>query len=94
MEVEFNPGLSMNPAAGQSVARQPNPQTQPADTTMSFERTQALEKTLQETPQVRPEAVTQASALISDANYPSDEVLNKMAGLLAGKISNAGGGQS
>jgi hypothetical protein len=60
---------------------------------MSFERTQALEKTLQETPQVRPEAVTQASALISDANYPSDETLNKMAGLLAAKIGNAGGGQ-
>ena len=91
MEVNFNPSLSVNTGSGQLVVRQNN--TQPADTTMSFERTQALEKTLQETPQVRPEAVTQASALISDANYPSDETLNKMAGLLAAKIGNAGGGQ-
>ncbi len=60
---------------------------------MSFERTQALEKTLQETPQVRPEAVAQASALVSDENYPSDALLNKMAGLLANKISGAGTGQ-
>jgi hypothetical protein len=92
MEVEFNPGLNMNPGSGQTVARQPNPQ--PADTTMSFERTQALQKTLQETPQVRPEAVTQASALVSDAGYPSDELLNKMAGLLASKISSGDDGQS
>ena len=91
MEVEFNPGLSVNPGTGPTIARQqPTP---PADTTMSFERTQALEKTLQETPQVRPEAVTQASALVSDENYPSDALLNKMAGLLANKISGDGTGQ-
>ncbi|MGC9942472.1 MAG: hypothetical protein ABSE48_11600 [Verrucomicrobiota bacterium] len=86
MEVEFNPGLNVNSVAGQPVARQQN--IQPADTTMSFERTQALQKTLQETPQVRPEAVTQASALISDENYPSDTLLNKMAGFLANKMSS------
>jgi hypothetical protein len=92
MEVEFNPGLSATPEPGQSVARQQNIQsadtTQPADTTMSFERTQGLEKSLQETPQVRPEAVAQASALVSNEDYPSDESLNKLAGLLAGKIIN------
>jgi len=93
MEVEFKPGLSVNPGTGQPVARQ-QPNIQPADTTMSFERTQALQKTLQETPQVRPEAVAQASALVSDENYPSDALLGKMAGLLADKMSNAGGDPS
>jgi hypothetical protein len=92
MEVEFNPGLNVNPGTGQAITRQPN--IQPADTTMSFQRTQALQKILQETPQVRPEAVTQASALIADENYPSDTVLSKMAGFLAGKMSSAGDDQS
>ena len=90
MEVEFNPGLNVNPGtASRAVVRQPN--IQPADTTMSFERTQALETTLQQTPQVRPEMVARASALTADENYPSDDTLNKMAGLLANKIN---GGQS
>jgi hypothetical protein len=95
MEVEFNPGLSVNSGTGSSVARQQNtqPATQPADTNMSFERTQALQKSLQETSQIRPGAVTQASALIADDSYPSDDLLGKMAGLLADKISSTGDGQ-
>ena len=86
MEVEFNPGLNVNIGTGQPVARPTNPQ--PSDNTMSIGRTQDLEKTLQETPQIRPEAVARASALASDENYPSDELLNKMAGFLAGKITD------
>jgi hypothetical protein len=86
MEVEFNPGLNVNPGTAGAVVRQPK--TQPADTTMSFERTQALEKTLQEAPQIRPEMVARASALTADENYPSDETLNNVAGLLAGKINS------
>jgi hypothetical protein len=86
MEVEFNPGLMSNAGVGQSVSRREKIQT--AENTMSFERTQALEKTLKETPQVRPEMVTRASALVGDTSYPSDELLNNVAGLLAGKINN------
>ena len=58
---------------------------------MSIGRTQALEQTLQNTPVVRPEEVSRASALVADENYPSDEMLNKMAGLLAGKIGGQPG---
>ena len=92
MEVEFNPGLSATPEPGQSVARQQNIQS--ADTTMSFERTQALEKILQQTSPVRPEAVARASTLAADENYPPDGVLNQVAGLLSSKpgISNTGPG--
>jgi hypothetical protein len=86
MEVKFNPGLNVSPEAGQPVARQQT--TPPADTTMSFESTQALEKTLQDTPTIRPETVARASALVADGNYPSDDLLGKMAGLLADKINN------
>jgi hypothetical protein len=86
MEVKFNPGLNVNTGAGQAVNRPPT--TPPADTTMSFERTQALQKTLQETSPIRPESVARASALVADGNYPSDELLGKMAGLLADKINH------
>jgi hypothetical protein len=89
MEVDFNPSLNVNAGASQPVARQKN--LQPPDTTMSIGRTQALEQTLQNTPVVRPEEVSRASALVADENYPSDEMLNKMAGLLAGKIGGQPG---
>jgi hypothetical protein len=87
MEVNFNPSLSVNTGTGQQVVRQNN--IQPADTTMSFDRTQALEKTLQQASPVRPEAVAKASALVADENYPSDRVLNQMAGLLSSKLGRA-----
>jgi hypothetical protein len=86
MEVEFNPGVNTNAGISQPVARREN--TQPVENTMSFERTEALEKTLKEAPQVRPEMVARASALVADANYPSDELLGKIAGTLAGNIDN------
>ena len=84
MEVEFNPGLNANAGTSQPVARQNN--LQPSENTMSIGRTQALEKTLQTMPLTRPEAVTRASALVADENYPSDETMAKMAGLLADKL--------
>ena len=86
MEVKLNPGLPANAEKNQPAARRES--IKPAEDTMPFERTQALEKTLQETAQVRPEAVARASALAADANYPSDELLDKVAGVLAGSINN------
>jgi hypothetical protein len=85
MEIEFNPGLKANAGISQPVARREN--TQSAENIMPFERTQALEKTLKES-SVRPEAVARANALVADENYPSDEVLDKVAGVLAGNIHN------
>jgi hypothetical protein len=55
---------------------------------MSFERTKALEQSLRDTPAVRPDKVAQAKALVSDPNYPSDEALNRMSGLLAQHINS------
>ena len=85
MEIEFNPSLKPDIGISQPVVRREN--TQSAENTMPFERTQALEKTLKES-SVRPEAVARASALVADENYPSDELLNKVAGVLAGHINN------
>lgn len=87
MEIDFNPGLNVNAGTSQPVARQKT--LQPPDTTMSIGRTQALEKTLQATSQIRPEAVARASALVADESYPSDQVLARVAGHLAENL-NAG----
>ena len=84
MEIEFNPSLKPEAGISQPVARREN--TQPAENTMPFERTQALEKTLKESC-IRPETVARASALVADENYPSDELLYKVAGVLAGHIN-------
>jgi hypothetical protein len=86
MEVELNPGRMVNTGINQPVARQQS--TQPAENTMSFERIQALETNLKETAQIRPEAVARANALVSDPSYPSDESLNKIAGILAKHIQD------
>jgi hypothetical protein len=42
---------------------------------------------LKNSSQIRPEKVAQASALVSDPTYPSDETLNRLAGLLAKNIN-------
>jgi len=86
MEVDFNPGRSPIAGFNQPVIRRA-PSATAADNTMSFERTTSLEQSLKDTSQVRPEKVAQASALVADASYPSDEVLNRMAGLLAKNIN-------
>jgi len=86
MEVEFNVGLAGNTPASQSpVSRAPSPS---ASNSMSFENTQALEQTLKEIPTVRPEVVEHAAGLLADANYPSNDVLDRVAATLAQNILN------
>jgi hypothetical protein len=86
MEVEFNVGLTANSPVSQSPVNRTPPQ--PASSTMSFQYTQALEQTLKDTPTVRPDAVDRAAALLSDPNYPSDETLGRVAGVLAQNITS------
>ena len=85
MEVDFNAGLTGNRPVGQSpVRREP---AQSAASAMSFNNTEVLEQTLKETPTVRPEAVNRAAALLSDPDYPSDEVMDRVATALAQNIN-------
>jgi hypothetical protein len=85
MEIEFNPSLTVtNNPVGPSTVRPVS--TQPGENAMPFENTQALEQTLKETSNVRPEVVAKAAALVSDPNWPTDESLNRVAGVLAQNI--------
>ena len=56
---------------------------------MSFDQTNTLERSLTSTPQIRPDKVAQAAALVADGNYPSDAQLSRLAGLLAAAGSSA-----
>jgi hypothetical protein len=86
MEIEFNPSLTVtNNPVGPSSVRPVS--TQPGESIMPFENTQALEQTLKETSNVRPEVVSKAAALLSDPNWPSDEALNQVASTLARNIA-------
>jgi hypothetical protein len=86
MEIEFNPSLTVtNNPVGPSTVRPVS--TQPGENAMPFENTQALEQTLKETSNVRPEVVAKAAALLSDPNWPTDESLNRVANVLAQNIN-------
>jgi hypothetical protein len=85
MEVNFISGngseIPLRPAAT------PKPATPaPTGTPATFDRTQSLETSLSQSPQVRPEKIARANALLSDSSYPSDQTLNQLAGFLATRI--------
>jgi len=84
MVVEFNTGgtnyipvrqTSVRPAAAAA-----------ADDSPVSSSTQSLQQTMKQSPQVRPEKVAQANALLSDGNYPSDKALSQLAGFLAQRL--------
>jgi hypothetical protein len=86
MVVEFNTGganyIPVRPAAARPAAAAAD------DSSVSFDATQSLQQAVKQAPPVRPEKVAQASALVSDGNYPSDAVLNRLAGFLADRLQN------
>ena len=84
MVVEFNTGGTNFIPVRQASARQAAASAD--DSSVSFDTTQSLQQTLKQAPQVRPEKVAQASALLSDGNYPSDAALNQLAGFLANRL--------
>ncbi len=87
MEVNLNPGQSVNAETAQPVARPTQPQT--VTPAMSFERTSALESRLQQVSSLRPEKVLMASSLAADPNYPSENQMTQLAGLLASKLGQS-----
>ncbi len=83
MVVEFNTGGANFILVRQSSARRT--EAAPADSSVSF-ATQSLQQTLKDSPQVRPEKVAAATALVNESSYPSDAALNQLAGFLASRL--------
>jgi anti-sigma28 factor (negative regulator of flagellin synthesis) len=84
MVVEFNTGGANYIPVRQASARAA--QTTPADDSSASFSTQALQQSFQQSSQVRPEKVAQASALLSNGDYPSDTALNQLAGFFASRL--------
>lgn len=83
MEIEFNPNRYSEVPSGGTGKVSRRDEAQSSGNTAGFERTQALESALKEMPAVRPEKIARARALVADVKYPPDEVLNRIANLLA-----------
>ena len=84
MEIEFNPSRPTN-----SPASQPTTKSQSAAQTpepMSLGNAESLKTAINNLPVSSPEQVERAQALVSDTAYPSNDVLNRIAGLLAKNI--------
>jgi hypothetical protein len=86
MVVEFNTGGANYIPVRPSSARQA---AAADDSSASFEPSQSLQQSLRQTPQVRPEKVAQAGALLSGGNYPSDADLSRLAGFLANRLQSS-----
>ena len=84
MEIEFNTNKLGKAEPAQPVSRQEATRRVTEDD--AFQQTHALENRLKELPVVRPEKVEQAKTLVTDVQYPPDQVLRSLATLLALKL--------
>lgn len=86
MVVEFNTGGTNYIPVRQSPTRQTAASAD--DSSVAFDTTQALQQSLQQGPQIRPEKMAQANALLGSGSYPSDAALSQLAGFLANRLQN------
>ena len=72
-------------ASADPVTVQGNPATRPTaprTDLLSTENAAFLRAELSRQPQIRPEVVERATALAADPNYPSSEIMQKLAGII------------
>jgi hypothetical protein len=84
MEIEFNPGRVPKVEPNQTAAR---PSASAAADESSFPASAALLDKLKNQPDVRPEQVARAKGLVADLKYPPDDVLDRIAVLLAIRLN-------
>lgn len=81
MDIEFNTNKISKPEPAQPVTRQDAVRRVEDDAT--FKNTEALENKLKDVPLIRSDKVAHASRLLTNVQYPPEEVLNSLATLLA-----------
>jgi hypothetical protein len=77
MEIEFNTGQILPGGVSQPVVRQSA--SAPSPDTASFSASDSLNSQMSSMSTIRPDQVERAKSLVADKNYPSDEVLNRVA---------------
>lgn len=85
MEVDFNPARVPAAGSSQPPARQ---DAAAATDAASFDVTAALQDKLKNLQAIRPEKIDLAKSLISDPTYPPDDVLDRIAVLLATRLKS------
>lgn len=85
--MQVNPSHHSDPVGQTELIRRPVAQPQSATDGTSFDRSAALDRSLEKTPDVRPEVVERARQLIEDTSYPPPVAINKIADLLAMKFA-------
>jgi len=81
MEIEFNPSRISQSESSPSTARRNAVPV--ASDSVSFASSTSLKDQLNQIPAVRPEKVQWAQAMINGGKYPPDDVLDRIAILLA-----------
>jgi hypothetical protein len=82
--MEVNANTSTSPVQGVTGRTPVSPPAKPqAVDSASFQGVDAVNGALQQTPDVRPEVVSQARALIADAQYPPLPTIDAISKLLA-----------
>ena len=85
MDVNFINGRRSEIPVRQTTVRPP-PTTVTGSAPDSFEATTSLSASQNQPAASRPEKIARAGELLADGNYPSDKILNQLAGFLAGKL--------
>ena len=80
MEVKLN--TAVNQVSPPAASGQPKKAVTQARPDAAFEGTAALNKALEQTPEVRADVVARAKALVESPSYPPLETINKVAALL------------
>jgi hypothetical protein len=85
MRVNLNSEASAVPSTpGTTVA----PEPRLGQDKVALTATESLNRSLEQTPEVRAEKVAEAKALIQDGSYPPEVIIRKISALLAIKIDS------
>ncbi len=86
MEINLNQPLAPLPKLkGTEVSA---PKKKAATDAAEFPQTEALNRALAKTEDVRPEVVARGKQLVADANYPPREMIRRIAHLLASNLGD------
>ena len=81
MEIKPTHNLGAVTRLASGLARPP--ETKAAGDTVVFDSAQALNKALDTTPDVRPDVVARARAVVAGSSYPPQETIQRISALLA-----------
>jgi hypothetical protein len=86
--MEIDTKMNLGSINGSPLARRSAPAAGPVEEDKPFATSAALEESLKNVPNIRPEAVARAVQMIGDENYPSPDTVRKLSHFLAGNLQS------